>query len=252
MRALIPALGFVVAYGPMRIYTPLNLRHSPPEGSIKVLSYNIYNYLTWESADAPCPIADYILREDADIVCLVEAAVWGPKERKLDSLYAHHYQYRDSSSRGGGNDRIDILSRYPIVGKERIYYASGSNHSVAFRLKTGADTVTVIANHFQSIGFSEEDKSQFKHIVKGEVRHEEARQESRRILRKLAEAAIHRRTPRRELHTCGRLQRLAHLLHTPHPRQPSHRLLCRHRQRSRHLLPLQWLLRAHRQHHVLA
>ena len=44
MRALIPALGFVVAYGPMRIYTPLNLRHSPPEGSIKVLSYNIYNY----------------------------------------------------------------------------------------------------------------------------------------------------------------------------------------------------------------
>lgn len=189
MRALIPALGFVVAYGPMRIYTPLNLRHSPPEGSIKVLSYNIYNYLTWESADAPCPIADYILREDADIVCLVEAAVWGPKERRLDSLYAQHYQYRDSSSRGGGNDRIDILSRYPIVGKERIYYASGSNHSVAFRLKTGADTVTVIANHFQSIGFSEEDKSQFKHIVKGEVRHEEARQESRRILRKLAEAA---------------------------------------------------------------
>lgn len=189
MRALIPAVGFVMAYGPMRIYTPLNLPQSPPEGAIKVLSYNIYNYFTWESADDPCPIADYILREDADIVCLVEASVFGEKERKLDSLYARRYHYRDSSSRGGGDDRIDILSRYPIVGKERIDYASGSNHSVAFRLKTGGDTITVIANHFQSIGFSQEDKSQFKQMVKGEVHHEEAKQESRRILRKLAEAS---------------------------------------------------------------
>ncbi len=189
IRALIPAAGFIVAYGPMRIYTPLNIPQTPPEGSIKVLSYNIYNYLTWESADQPCPISDYIVRENADIVCLVESSIWGAKERKIDSIYTRHYAYRDSSSRGGGDDRIDILSRFPIIGKERIDYSSRSNHSVAFRLKTEDDTITVIINHFQSIGLSSEERTQFKEMVKGGVQRDAAKQESQQILRKLAEAS---------------------------------------------------------------
>ena len=189
MRAIIPAVGFIVAYGPMHIYSPVNLRHSPPEGAIKVLSYNVFNYSTWESVDAPCPIVDYVLREDADIVCLVENNIWGTRAQKIDSIYALHYAYRDSSSRGGGDDRIDILSRYPIVGKERIDYPSPSNHSVAFRLKTPDDTITVIINHFQSIGLSSEERTQFKEMVKGEVHRDAAKHESRQLLHKLAEAS---------------------------------------------------------------
>ena len=189
LRVVIPALGFIAAYAPMRIYTPLNLRQTPPEGALKVLSYNVFLYSTWEDADAPCPIADYIVRQDADIVCLQEAGAWGAKARHLDSLYAAHYAYRDSSARADGNDRLDILSRFPIVGKEVIHYPSSTNHSVAFRLKMKTDTVTVIINHFQSIGFTQEEKKQFKTMVKGDIKREQARRESRRIVHRLASAA---------------------------------------------------------------
>lgn len=189
VRAAIPVLGFVIAYQPVRTYFPLNLPATPPDSTIKVLSYNVYTYSTWKDAADPCPIADYIIAQDADIVCLQESGIWGTRKQKLDSIYAAHYQYRDTAQAASGGDELCIMSRFPIVGKEKIRYASRTNNSAAFRLDIGGDTTIVIVNHLQSTGLSPEDKTQFRTMMKGQMRGDTARMESRRLLHKLGMAA---------------------------------------------------------------
>lgn len=189
VRAVIPVLGFIIAYEPVHTYFPLNIPHTPPKGALKVLSYNVFNYSTWHDAAAPCPIADYIIRQNADIVCLQESTVWGTRKQKLDSLYARAYAYRDTVQSANGGDCLEIMSRFPIVGKEKITYESKTNISAAFRLDVNGDTVTVIVNHLQSVGLSGDEKKQFSTMVKGEMRGDSAKRESRHLLHKLAEAS---------------------------------------------------------------
>lgn len=189
VRAVIPVLGFIAAYQPTHVYFPINLPSTPPDSTIKVLSYNVYNYHTWNDAADPCPIADYIVAQDADIVCLQECDIWGTRKQRLDSIYAAHYQYCDTALAQNGGDELRIMSRFPIVGKEKIRYASATNNSAAFRLLIGGDTTIVVVNHLQSTGLSAEDKTQFRTMMKGHMRGDTARMESRRLLHKLGTAA---------------------------------------------------------------
>ena len=49
--AWIPFLGFILCYGPVRRYTPVNVNRKPPKGSIKVISYNVWLFAGWEDSD---------------------------------------------------------------------------------------------------------------------------------------------------------------------------------------------------------
>ena len=66
---LLPLLGTLLCAGSARAYFPLNLPKEPPQGSLKVLSYNVMafgkgNIAEWEQN----PILNYILESDADIL----------------------------------------------------------------------------------------------------------------------------------------------------------------------------------------
>ena len=69
---LIPIVGFLIGYVPVRQYCPVNIPQSAPAGSFKVLSYNV-----WQFGDGhhPSPILEYIKAQKADIVCLQEANI---------------------------------------------------------------------------------------------------------------------------------------------------------------------------------
>ena len=40
-RAWIPVVGYILAYVPISIYMPINASASPPEGALKLVTYNV-------------------------------------------------------------------------------------------------------------------------------------------------------------------------------------------------------------------
>lgn len=191
--ALITVAGLVAGYVPIRTYTPLNIGGEAPEGCIKVMSYNVFNFSTWADPSEPCDILDYIKSEHPDILCLEEYGLSGWKKDMCYAVLDSMYAYSDHSNSQAGGDAIAIYSRFPIVGKESIRYESRTNNSAAFRLVTAKDdTTTVVVNHLESTGLSPEDRTKFKSLMKGGMPRQDAEQESRRMWHKLGEASARR------------------------------------------------------------
>lgn len=187
--AVIPVVGLVLGFVPVRTYTPLNMPEEAPKGSLKVMSYNVFNFSTWTSPDEPCPILDYVEAQRPDILCMQEFCSDGWKKdcilERLGKLYSHH---RITDPKGG--DPIAIFSRFPIIRTDTIHYESRANNSAAYHLLTpGGDTTIVVVNHFESTGLSKDDRRRFKAMLKGDMKRKEAESESRNIWRKLAEAS---------------------------------------------------------------
>ena len=191
--ALIPLAGFVLGYAPVRAYCPLNIPRTAPEGCIKVLAYNTLSWGNWK-ADDPCPtVAQYIHDQDADIVCLEEANIPPPRcQLQLDSLLSPLYAYSDTALSAEKSDAIWLMSKYPIVKKEKIVYPSKSNHSAAFWLKRGQDTIIVVANHLQSTSLTNEERQRFRSMVHGDMADTSPRAEGHTLYTKLGEATAMR------------------------------------------------------------
>lgn len=164
---VIPLLGFIVCYGPVRRYCPFNLPSDPPEGSIKVLSYNVFCYAGWDDRDKPNAILQYIKRQNADIVCLQESAENEAGRVQVDSILGKFYEYKDTAV--SKNDFMTVFSKYPILSKEHIRYESEGNMSCAFKLRVRHRDVIVVNNHLETTGLTADDKEQFQQLVKGEL-----------------------------------------------------------------------------------
>lgn len=190
--AIIPVAGYLLAYVPVRIYMPLNLPSDMPDDVIKVLSYNVQGYKGTPRYDGSFDkIFDYISWSGADIVCLQEdLGVNSAGKARLDSLYA----YTDTTHVGSksGINAVGLYSHYPILRKERIDYPSEGNGSVAYYLLVEGDTVLVINNHFESNHLSLDDRRIYKEMLKGDVRKDTAKAESKKLIFKLAEAVAQR------------------------------------------------------------
>ena len=71
--ALVPLIGFLVCFPQIRTYIPFNsTTKTIPEGSIKILSYNVMNFSNLEKKDGKNPILSYLVNSKADIICLQE------------------------------------------------------------------------------------------------------------------------------------------------------------------------------------
>lgn len=182
---LIPLLGFVVCYGPVRRYMPLNIPHDPPAGSIKVLSYNVWYFAGWEDRTKPNVILEYIKHQNADIVCLQESMPNEVGQEQIDSIIKPVYQYNDTIQNGGNS--ISFYSKYPILSHERIEYKSKGNMSAAFRIRVKGRDVIVINNHLETTELSPEEKNKFKALVKGKLETDTATQTSKWLISHLGE-----------------------------------------------------------------
>ena len=167
---LISGIGLMVCCVAIRTYFPLNFPSGPPDGAIKVMSYNIYQLgknvdgKSWSEAGIPkeeSPIVNYLVASDADIVCCQEA--FPLKEAKVDSVLATAYPYREYVK--VHTETVACLSRFPIVGSDSIDYPSVGNGSVAFKVLVKGDTVLVINNHFESYKLNDADKAEYKELV---------------------------------------------------------------------------------------
>lgn len=186
----ISVCGFLLAYVPISIYIPINVQQDIPEGALKVISYNVCTYGgNYKYDDGFERVRDYLFAEDPDIVCLQEDVdTW---RRYVFLHYEKHFAYNDTmviANTAQSFNALGIHTKYPIIRRERIAYQSEANGSVAWWLKVNGDTLVVVNNHFESCHLNNDDRRQYRQILKGEMSRDSVREESKMLLIKLAEA----------------------------------------------------------------
>ena len=193
-RAWIPVVGFLLVYIPISIYIPLNRAGDPSTATLKVVSWNVCTYGgNYKYKNGFEMVFDYLMEQDADIVCLQEDVdSW---RRYVFLKYQEKYPYNDttlfSKSKASMNG-VGIHSRYPILRKERILYESNANGSVAYYLQMGKDTLLVINNHLEGTHLSKDDRTRYKDLLKGNMERDSVRVESAILVEKLGVAAARR------------------------------------------------------------
>ena len=191
-RAWLPTAGFILSYVPISIYMPINGPDTPPDDALKLVSYNVCGYGgNYKYEHGFEKVLDYLIEEQADIVCLQEDIdTW---RRYCFKQYEERgLQYNDTIVLCNDNTRFNCLgihTKYPIIRRDRIDYSTVSNNgSAAWWLRVGKDTVIVVNNHFESCHLNQEDRRQYRQILKGEMARDSVRAESQLLMVKLAEA----------------------------------------------------------------
>lgn len=187
--SIISFLGFLICYVPVRKYIPLNVDADVPKGAIKVLSYNTLGFGEGiMDEDGVNPVVRYIRQQNADIVCLQEAGMTSQVASQVDSILKPKYVACDITNHPNGGNTLVVLSKYPILSKERIDYESEGNFSMAYRLKINQDTVLLVNNHLETTGLTLEQRREFKRLIKGKLETHSAEQTSKLLIVKLAES----------------------------------------------------------------
>ena len=190
-RVWIPIVGYLLAYPALALYMPMHSTQDVPDGTIKLLSYNVCSYSgvdNFEENEGFDTIYHYLARQDADIVCLQEDVdTW---RRYVFHRYEKIYPYNDTIFFFNKNEAngMGIHSRFPIIRRERIPYESRANGSVAWYLQVGNDTVLVINNHLECTNLTKEDRSRYEQILKGKMSRDTAREESKLLVQKVGRA----------------------------------------------------------------
>lgn len=221
---LISVIGLLMAYQPVTLFCPVNpsgigepSNEVGEEGRmpLKVLSFNTCNWgMDYTSNDeeekraAITEVMDYLAGEDADIICLQESTLTAQTDSMIKNRFGKCYQdtiYGLSS----GSVAATIISRYPVVRKERIPIPSVGNGAGAFWValpdNSGSRkqrTVCVVNCHLETVAMSVAEKEQFSTIVhslaRGDAEHDTIRSESRFIINKLS-LATQKRAPQADM-----------------------------------------------------
>lgn len=171
---LISFIGLVVAYKPIILYCPLNsstAENNLPKNLITILSYNTSNWGTFTTSPDKVStneekmehIVSMLKENDADILVLQESAL-SDYSKPVSSMY----EYADTiSNKNNKGITLTILSKYPIIKKEKINIESNKNACGAFWLDVNGKEVIVINAHLEVMRFSMKERSQFSTIVHG-------------------------------------------------------------------------------------
>ena len=194
-QALVPLAGFLLCFPQLHTYCPINWHtDNLPEGSFKVLSYNIMGFDGTMKKDGQNPILNYLKDSEADILCLQEYTTSNSKQHLTQKDIDHalkDYPYHRIDKLGNSQattNRIACYSKYPILSTRKLDYKSNYNGSVVYELKIGKDTLTLINNHLESNKLTKEDKVVYEDMLASPQR-DKVESGARLLLGKLAEAS---------------------------------------------------------------
>ena len=190
--ALVPLIGFLVCFPQIRTYIPFNsTTKTIPEGSIKILSYNVMNFSNLEKKDGKNPILSYLVNSKADIICLQEYNAAQNKKYLTEAdikKALKAYPYRSIHNPEKGGSQLACFSKFPILSARPIKYESTYNGSMQYTLKVNEDTITLINNHLESNKLTKEDKVIYEDMIK-DPNAKKVKTGLRQLIRKLAEAS---------------------------------------------------------------
>lgn len=195
----IPILGLVLSFFSIRNYWPINFTSDPPEGAIKVLSYNVAGFSTQQTdGEGKNLVMKYIVSQQPDIACLQEASMdLKMFDEQIKPPLLEVMPYSDSVQIGGS--AYYCFSRYPIISKEVVSASSVSpftNGSAAFKLvrsreEGGHDTLLVINCHLESMHLSLDDRKGY-HAMVSDPENSEVEEASRTLVSKISNASVER------------------------------------------------------------
>lgn len=189
---LLSVIGLLVCISQIRTYIPFNTTTEKlPEGSIKLLSYNIMSFNNMEKKDGKNSILSYLANSQADIICLQEYSTSGNKkfltgQDVKQALKA--YPYQSIHPQGKGDVQLACFSKFPILSVRPIKYESNYNGSMKYTLQVENDTITLINNHLESNKLTKEDRGIYEDMIK-DPNAKKVKTGLRQLVRKLAEAS---------------------------------------------------------------
>ncbi len=198
-HVLVHVVSLVVAYLPVTLYCPLNIRPSePPIGALKVISYNSHGWGTAEPEDSTKQWDNgrqsmlYLAEQNADIVALQETGLNGGWAMRAlyDSIIRPVYPYADTVQ-VNGHATLLLLSRHPIVRKQPIPFDTNGNGNgaAAFWVKVDDREVEVINCHLQTTGLTVAQREKFRSMVDG-TKRDGVRTVSRDIFSQLLQSTL--------------------------------------------------------------
>lgn len=160
---VLPVAGALLCAGAIRTYCPLNFPVEAPEGSLKVLSFNVMSFgankdVPWEDNE----VVKYVMDADADIVCLQEAIK--PDIERGKTVFRAKYPYIVLKSTK--ENHLMCMSKFPMDSIGEINYPSATNRSMVVEVLVKGDTIVLVNNHLESYKLSPEDKDDYKSIIK--------------------------------------------------------------------------------------
>ncbi len=173
---IVDLLIMIACYRPIIIYFPLNFKNeTPPENSIKVLSYNVmgFNWQLDKKWTKDNPMVQYLRSTDADIICMQEyMASTSDKHASTKNLqkalekYPYYSVIPLRSIKGGFEYGLACFSKYPIKAILSIPVVSSDNGSALYQIDINGKTVSVINNHLESNRLTSADKQLYKDFLK--------------------------------------------------------------------------------------
>lgn len=173
--ALISLAAILICYKPVTTFFPLNvISEKVPEGTIKVLTYNIQGFPNERDKDASeHPILNYIIETDADIVCLQEYLVSKTgqtifSQRDVNKILKQ-YPYRSVTSlESSGRYHVYGLacfSKFPIEKTQEIVFESSYNGAAVYTVNIDGKSCTVANVHLESNNIKPEDKKLYNDFL---------------------------------------------------------------------------------------
>jgi endonuclease/exonuclease/phosphatase family metal-dependent hydrolase len=167
---LVGLFSFLICKSAVTRYFPYNKKEEviSNEQILKVLTYNVMGFgYKDHSAKAPNPIIEYIVKSNADIVCLQEYIVGtSPKYLTNKKVFKALKMYPYRSLIPIGSSNIAVFSKYPISKSRKIKYDTTSNGSSIHELDIKGKKLTLINNHLESFKLTTEDKSHYSAFIK--------------------------------------------------------------------------------------
>jgi hypothetical protein len=193
-------LSFCICFPAILDVFPLHLSQKALNGDEQERAWTLLTYNNYQNQDITGeypgdinPYASYILKTDADVVCLQENQSFGPSrsihltQEQVDSI-SKRYPYIMLAGKA-----LCIYSKYKIEPLNIGYQSgtSGSGDIAAYRLHIGDKQVTIFNVHLRSFNLSNDDKELYHELTefKGKRRYNEVRNE---LIGKLADAAADR------------------------------------------------------------
>lgn len=190
--ALLPIATLLVCYSPVRTYIGINMPEDVPEGTVKVMSYNVLNFHGMQSGfsdEEKDDMVAFLVDSDCDILCLQEASETAITEEGRKRLAAK-YPYNRTDTRSDAWNAIAIYSKYEILNADTIEYESKSNMSMAYILATPASKTLVVNNHLETSHLSLADRKNFKDMITGDVSRDSIGKDSRNIIATLTKSSL--------------------------------------------------------------
>ena len=126
---------------------------------IRIASYNVGGFRSWEKQDTYYPIAAYFREQQVNIACFQEYSektkLKADSLSKLLGLPYHTVEYLPGSTASGSA----IYSKFPILSHGRLPFASKSNDAMWADIRINGQTIRVVSCHLETTNFYSKRKA---------------------------------------------------------------------------------------------